>query len=90
MHPFVVISNHGILKVLQDKGYETFPEFIDESYDKEPNDVKRIIMILRELERICNWDDQTIEDFCKYARPIVARNRKRLITGTLHPHKVLI
>lgn len=89
-HPFIVISNHGILKVLQDKGYETFPEFIDESYDEEPNDVKRMIMILRELERICNWDDQTIEDFCKYARPIVARNRKRLMTGSLHPLKVLI
>lgn len=35
-HPFLIWGGRGSLQVLRDRGYETFPEIFDESYDNLP------------------------------------------------------
>lgn len=73
-HPFIVVSNSGFLRLLKHKGYLTFDKFINEDYDNESNDIKRMIMIAKELERICQWDTKKRKEFCDYAKPIVQHN----------------
>jgi hypothetical protein len=41
-HPFLILGPVGILKALKDQGFETFENLFDESYDLEPNWVKRL------------------------------------------------
>jgi hypothetical protein len=41
-HPFLILGPKGILKALKDQGFETFENLFDESYDVEPNWVKRL------------------------------------------------
>ena len=53
-HPFLYMSNSGTLEVLKELGFKTFHPFIDESYDKEPDNLKRFNMIMSELKRLCS------------------------------------
>jgi len=41
-HPFVIMGQQGILKSLQDNGFETFENLFDESYDTETSWLKRL------------------------------------------------
>ena len=36
-HPFILLAQQGVLKMIKDAGFETFPELFDESYDDLPN-----------------------------------------------------
>ena len=53
-HPFLYLSNMGTLKILKELGFKTFHPFIDESYDREPDKLKRLNMVMDELNRLCN------------------------------------
>jgi hypothetical protein len=53
-HPFLVLGGKGILEVLQNNGYYTFPEIFNEDYDKESNHVLRVFKVIDELEKFCN------------------------------------
>ena len=41
-HPFLILGPAGILKSLRDQGFETFDHLFDESYDLEPDWIKRL------------------------------------------------
>lgn len=61
-HPFVLAGFVGSLEVLKKQGYKTFSPFINEEYDKETDDNKRLNLIIKEVERLCNFtDDQWLE-----------------------------
>ena len=77
-HPFIVASTPKFLNALKSIGYKTFSPLIDESYDNEQCDYKRMVMIVNEIERICNFTQEEIVDFCNKARPIVEHNKQVL------------
>jgi hypothetical protein len=54
LHPFILIGPPGILTLLRSKGYQTFPEMFNESYDSELDPVKRINLVLDEIEKFVN------------------------------------
>lgn len=54
LHPFVMIGCARMLSLLKEKGFETFPELFDESYDNEENSVKRLTMVIDEVEKFTN------------------------------------
>lgn len=55
--PFLVMSNAGWLKALRARGYRTFGEFIDESYD-EIEDIKaRFDALVAEITRLNKLDN---------------------------------
>jgi hypothetical protein len=56
-HPFLLITSPNSLELLKEIGYKTFSPFFDESYDKEYDSHKRMVMILDEVERLCNLSD---------------------------------
>ena len=62
LHPFINVGGPGILKLLRDDGYATFPELFDESYDEIKNCSGRINQIITEVEKFCNKDSKVLDD----------------------------
>tara|TARA_Y100000592_G_scaffold91152_1_gene150762 strand:- start:2342 stop:3565 length:1224 start_codon:yes stop_codon:yes gene_type:complete len=52
--PFVLYSTSHSLKKLRKMGYQTFDGFIDESYDEIEDNEKRLEMLNKEVQRLCN------------------------------------
>lgn len=50
--PFMLVATAGSLKYLRSYGFETFDDFIDESYDLETDPVARLTAVIREMTRI--------------------------------------
>jgi hypothetical protein len=77
-HPFMLLQPVNNLPLLHSMGYKTFDGLIDESYDSEPDDNKRMWMIVNEIERLCNLSDTELETFLIEAKEIVEHNFKNL------------
>jgi hypothetical protein len=77
-HPFILLSTAKNLPLLHSMGYKTFDGLIDESYDNETDDNKRMLMIVNEIERLCNLSDTELETFLIEAKKIVEHNFKNL------------
>lgn len=73
-HPFLLIALPKALELLRELGYRTFSECIDESYDNEYDDSKRVYMVAKEAERLCNLSESELKDFLKVCREITNHN----------------
>lgn len=73
---FVIIGPKGILKKLQDLGFKTFGDYIDESYDNE-SDEKRLYSAIDSVKNAMNM--YTIEELDKLTRHIREYNIKCLL-----------
>ena len=73
-HPFIVICIPKTLELFRSLGYKTFDGIIDESYDSEYDENKRLKMIIDETERLCNLTPAELEDFRNKCLPIVDYN----------------
>lgn len=83
-HPFVLTASVNSLRMLRSYGFQTFHPFIDESYDLEEDDDRRLDMIVAETERLCRFtDDQWIE-FQTNVKPIVEHNYRNLFEISYH------
>lgn len=78
-HPFIIASTPKILDIIKILGYKTFDGIIDESYDDELDDGKRLIKIADEVERLCSLTDNELQEFKERAIPIVEHNYKVLM-----------
>jgi hypothetical protein len=78
-HPFIVWGNPGTLKTLKDLGFETFPEFFDESYDSVKNSESRMKMILNDVKRLCEMPIEEIHDLYQSVIPKLIHNKTLLI-----------
>jgi hypothetical protein len=58
--PFLLAAAPGNLAYLRSYGFRTFDQWIDESYDHEPDHYIRIEKILTELERLCDMSPQAL------------------------------
>ena len=82
--PFIAFAQHGTLKTLRELGFTTFDWLIDESYDEEINDKKRLKMVLDEIERLLNTPIKEIEDKVKEHEYELNWNRERVRTFAQH------
>jgi len=73
-HPFVLACRPHSLKLLRVQGYKTFSPYIDESYDSEEDDFKRLDMIAREVERLCQFTDEQWLEWQSNIKDIVDHN----------------
>ena len=73
-HPFVVLAPVGYLEYLRSHGYETFSEWIDESYDLETDVNKRISKIAETCDNFLKGD---VTEFYKATAKVRSRNRQR-------------
>jgi len=73
-HPFIVATAPNSLQYLKQLGYKTFDGIIDESYDLETDDGKRMIKIVNETERLCKLQSTELENFLDQAKEICEYN----------------
>lgn len=74
-HPYILISSHGALKYLKSIGFETFPEFFDESYDDEPNPAKRLLMVIDEVEKFVHIPNSRKNELTMQVKDKLIHNR---------------
>ena len=79
LQPWIMVSQPFTQEVIRDKGYQTFGEFIDESYDYEESDTHRMYMILRLIEQICRWTPERITEFQLATQEICYHNQDVLL-----------
>ena len=73
--PMLVAGLPNSLKTWRRLGFESFPEFFDESYDLEYDDEKRMQMVQHEIEKFCNTDINDIHNL--YYSDAVQQKLKR-------------
>lgn len=61
--PFILVTVPKTLEFLKSLGYKTFHGIIDESYDNELDDEKRLEMIMSELKRLSQLTVNELNDF---------------------------
>lgn len=76
--PFIVIGPAGLLKALQKKGYKTFNNIIDESYDSIINDQHRFDAIINLIKQLSKLSIAELESINVQAREVCEYNLKRL------------
>lgn len=81
-HPFIMVGPSGMLKALKEKGYRTFSPYIDESYDDEDNDLKRLEMIVDEIKKLNNQTDTQWLNWQKNIKEIVDHNHALFFNTT--------
>jgi hypothetical protein len=79
-HPFILIAPPFSLAALKSLGYKTFPGLIDESYDTEKNDIKRMLKILEETRRLDSLNGAELSDWLAQAKEICEYNYTLLRT----------
>jgi len=57
-HPFILVGPCYLLKTLKKKGFKTFHPFINESYDEEEDDFRRLNKIVEEVKRLNSFTEQ--------------------------------
>lgn len=57
-HPFVVVAQRGLLRLIQNHGFETFPEIFDESYDDLPDIYQRARAVCKQIKYLTAHDFQ--------------------------------
>ena len=62
-HPFILLSRPNTLTVFKEKGYRTFDPWINEAYDQELDDDKRMQMVLAETQRLCSLTRAELDKF---------------------------
>jgi hypothetical protein len=72
--PFLMASVPYSLKDLHKLGYKTFSPFIDESYDDVEDDNLRLKLMMNEVDRICNLNDEDYNKLKLECQPIVEYN----------------
>jgi hypothetical protein len=81
-HPFILVSVPNSLDIYRIMGYKTFSPFIDEQYDQELDDGKRMLMILDEIERLCNLTESELSEFLLNVKEICDYNYDVLVSKT--------
>jgi len=85
-HPFILIAHPNSLELLRSLGYRTFHPFIDESYDSETNNTKRLKMILSEVKRLSNFSETELFEFIDNVKEITIHNHNTLINKPKFTH----
>ena len=60
--PFILVGNVNHIKYIKDKGFETYSEIFDESYDTIESPDKRLNFVLDEVERVCKMEENKLKD----------------------------
>lgn len=73
--PFILAGPSKSLQYLKSIGFKTFHPFIDESYDLENNDYKRLEMIIKEVDKFSNKTKEEKDEFLKNVADICKYNQ---------------
>lgn len=86
-HPFIVLGGRGSLDIMKKRGYKTFSEWFDESYDTLP-DTERMDAIIQVLKYIDSIEDKV--SWFESMRPVLEHNKKQLEHNSTNPDAAFI
>ena len=78
--PFIAFSTPYFLEDVHQLGFETFSPYIDERYDTETDNQKRLNMIVDEIERITNLSADEYSTLVENCHSIAYRNQQKLLS----------
>lgn len=78
--PFVFIATKGTLQLLKDLGFKTFEPFIDESYDQEVDNDKRLQQAYEQIKKLCLMSKEEIHNWYWNMEEILIHNHKHLLS----------
>lgn len=76
LQPFILVNYAHSLKYLRELGYKTFHPYINEDYDNEEFDLRRIEKIYREINRLNQLSDEQYKDLMLELLPILTHNEQ--------------
>jgi len=80
---FVMFSGYKFLENLQQIGFQTFGNVIDESYDQIPDNQQRWSAAFEQVKKLCNMDQQEV---FKKINPVVEHNYSLLMNTDWDQH----
>lgn len=78
LQPFVYFGDYHALKTLRDFGFKTFHPFINESYDDEPDPLKRMKLAGDQVIQLNNMPVSQLHDWYYSITDILVHNQKHL------------
>jgi hypothetical protein len=82
-HPFMLVAGPGSLEYLRSYGFKTFSPWIDESYDQEPDVVKRMKMVVDQMTRIENLSATDKKHMLAQLKKIAVYNKRHFFSTRL-------
>jgi len=79
--PFVLVAPAGSLKYLRSYGFRTFGSIIDESYDDETDDIRRLEKVVRILKELDSLTVAKRQEVHRQMLPIVQDNYAHFYRG---------
>jgi hypothetical protein len=78
--PFIIVSASKSLKYMRDRfGFKTFHPYIDESYDLEEDEIKRLEMVQLEIEKFSKKSKKEKDEFLHNVKDICVYNQNLLL-----------
>ena len=72
--PFVIVGQFETLKVLKELGFKTFSPIINEDYDNEKDNEKRMDLVIEEIKRLNNMTHSEIDNMFWEFKGILIHN----------------
>lgn len=72
--PFLAFATPNWLEDLRNLGFKTYAPYINEDYDKETDSLKRLNMIVDEINRICSLDSNAYNELVKNCKLVAEEN----------------
>ena len=76
LHPMLLLGCAYTLKHLRSRGFETFPELFDESYDEIEDNKERFFCVMDELERVCSLPKEELHQKYVSILPKIKHNQQ--------------
>lgn len=78
--PFILLGAYKNLEYFKSYGFKTFSKWIDESYDDEPDNEKRLMMACDEIEKIAKLSEDEIESMYWDMQEVLEYNYQHFYT----------
>jgi hypothetical protein len=82
--PFILVAAPGNLAYLKSYGFRTFDTWIDETYDQEQDNSKRLDMITVQISQICARPLWQLRDMLEDMTETLQFNKQHFYTGFRH------
>lgn len=82
--PFMLAAAPGNLAYLKSYGFQTFDQWIDESYDSIQDPDQRLQAIVDQTQRLCAMSESDLRAMHQEMKPVLEHNFNHLWTGFKH------
>ncbi|MBC8296936.1 MAG: hypothetical protein H8E55_14225 [Pelagibacterales bacterium] len=79
LQPFIILGDKHNLKYLRNQGYQTFPEFFDESYDEIDDGLERLFFCIEQIDILCQKPLEEVRELYQSVWKKLENNRHKFL-----------